>query len=55
MKCPHCGKPINPAALLGSAGGKAGTGKAKARTSEQARAAVLARWKRVKTQKRSAH
>jgi hypothetical protein len=29
---------------LGRLGGKAGTGKAKARTSEQARAAVMARW-----------
>ena len=31
--------------LSGRKGGKAGTGKAKARTSEQARAAVNARWK----------
>lgn len=29
-------------------GGKAGTGKAKARTSEQARAAVMARWAKKK-------
>jgi hypothetical protein len=29
---------------IGRIGGKTGTGKAKARTSEQARAAVLARW-----------
>ena len=29
---------------LGKKGGKAGTGKAKARSSEQARAAVNARW-----------
>ncbi len=35
----------NPAAvLLGSLGGKAGTGKAKARTSKQARLAALKRW-----------
>jgi hypothetical protein len=33
---------------LGRKGGKAGTGKAKARTSEQARAAVMARWKKAK-------
>lgn len=33
------------AAALGSKGGKAGTGKAKARTPEQARAAAYARWK----------
>ena len=29
-------------------GGKAGTGKAKARTSEQARAAVMVRWAKQK-------
>ena len=35
----------NPAAVsLGRLGGAAGKGKAKARTSEQARAAVQARW-----------
>ena len=44
MKCPHCGKRINPAKLLGSAGGKAGSGKAKARSPEQARAAALKSW-----------
>ena len=39
----------NPYAVaLGKKGGKAGTGAAKARTSEQARAAVLARWARRK-------
>lgn len=39
----------NPAAVaLGKLGGKAGTGKAKARTSEQARAAVMARWAKRK-------
>ena len=32
---------------LGRLGGKAGTGAAKARTSEQARAAVQARWKNL--------
>lgn len=37
---------------LGRLGGKAGTGKAKARTSEQARAAAQARWKRSKTKAR---
>lgn len=41
----------NPAAVaLGRLGGKAGTGSAKARTSEQARAAVLARWAKRKKQ-----
>ena len=35
----------NPAAVsLGRKGGKAGSGPAKARTPEQARAAALARW-----------
>lgn len=39
----------NPAAVaLGRLGGAAGTGKAKARTSEQARKAAMARWKRNK-------
>lgn len=39
----------NPAAVaLGRLGGKAGTGAAKARTSKQARAAVLARWAKAK-------
>ncbi|MGD1090055.1 MAG: hypothetical protein ABR955_15230 [Verrucomicrobiota bacterium] len=43
---------INRAAqALGRLGGKAGTGKAKARTSEQARAAVMARWNKVKARK----
>jgi len=38
----------NPHAVaLGRLGGAAGTGKAKARTSEQARRAVLARWGKV--------
>ena len=44
--------PKNPAAVtLGRLGGRAGTGKAKARTSEQARAAAMARWKKVKVKK----
>ena len=38
---------------LGRIGGKAGTGKAKARTSEQARAAAQARWNRAKTKARA--
>ena len=37
---------------LGRLGGKAGTGAAKARTSEQARAAVQARWKKHRKTKR---
>lgn len=48
--------PKNPAAVaLGRLGGKKGgraTGPSKARTSEQARAAVLARWAKVKKAKR---
>ena len=37
----------NPAAVsLGRKGGKAGTGKAKARSSEAARSAVLKRWEK---------
>lgn len=42
-------KKKNAAAVaLGSLGGKAGSGAAKARTSEQARAAVRARWAKHK-------
>jgi len=37
-------------AEIGRKGGAAGTGKAKARTSEQARAAILVRWARVKAE-----
>lgn len=36
------------AVALGRLGGKAGTGAVKARTSEQARAAVAARWAKIK-------
>jgi len=43
----------NPAAVaLGRLGGKAGRGRAKARTSEQARAAAQARWAKRKSLKR---
>lgn len=38
-------------AKIGGVGGRNGTGKAKARTSEQARKAVNARWKKVKGEK----
>lgn len=39
----------NPAAVaLGRLGGKAGRGSKKARTSEQARAAVMVRWAKAK-------
>jgi hypothetical protein len=47
MKCPHCGKHINPAAMLGSAGGKT-KGATKARDPEKMRAAALKRWAAVK-------
>jgi hypothetical protein len=54
LACPHCGKPINVPALMRAAGGKAGRGKAKARSSEQARAAVMARWNKVKKKRLAA-
>ena len=38
-------------ASIGSAGGKAGRGKSKARTSAQARKAALARWAKKKPAK----
>lgn len=45
---------MNKAAqALGRLGGKAGKGKAKARTSEQARAAVMARWVKAKKRKKA--
>ena len=55
MKCPHCGKRINAAKLLGAKGGAAGKGSAKARSSEQARAAALAGWEKRKAAKREAN
>jgi hypothetical protein len=48
--CPHCHRVINLkhyAAFIGAMGGKA-KGPKKARTSEQARAAVRARWDKRK-------
>lgn len=47
MNCPHCKKNISDKAIarhLASKAGKKGKGAAKARTSEQARAAANARW-----------
>ena len=38
-------------AAIGSKGGKAGTGKSKARTSAQARKAARARWDKAKANK----
>lgn len=42
------------AAALGRRGGQAGRGRAKARTGEQARAAVAARWARYRAAKEAA-
>jgi len=50
MNCPHCNKPIPPrlaAAVMGAKGGKV-RGPSKARTSAQARNAVLARWAKAR-------
>lgn len=41
------------AVVAGRKGGKAGTGKAKARTSEQARLAVMVRWAKWRAAKSS--
>ena len=49
MKCPCCGVEVREehfACRSGSKGGKAGIGEKKARTSEQARVAVEARWRK---------
>ena len=49
MICPCCGKRVKRthfSCQAGAKGGAAATGKAKARTSEQARKAVNARWKK---------
>lgn len=54
MKCPICKKRVprsHFACESGSRGGKAGAGKAKARTSEQATAAINARWAKQKKAK----
>jgi hypothetical protein len=51
MNCPHCHKPLPPNIVdtrsTGSKGGKV-KGPSKARTSEQARAAIMARWAKHK-------
>jgi len=50
MNCPHCKKQIpakSAAAALGKLGGLA-TGPRKARTTEQARKAALARWEKFR-------
>ena len=43
-------KKCRAAVMLGRLGGKAGTGKSKARTSEQARAASLVRWAKFRAE-----
>jgi hypothetical protein len=50
VNCPHCHKPIPNAVDVRSIGSKGGKVKSplKARTSEQARAAVMARWAKRK-------
>ena len=49
MWCPGCKREVGSehfACVSGAKGGASGTGRAKARSSEQARAAAEARWKR---------
>lgn len=51
MNCPKCGVAIDTTDLakaLAAKGGRAGRGHAKARTTEQARAAAKVRWDKVK-------
>lgn len=51
MKCPMCEKEVGEehfACKSGAKGGTSGRGASKARTSEQARAAVEARWRKRK-------
>ncbi len=43
MNCPHCQKPINPAAMLGAKGGLT-KGDSKRRDPAKMRAASLKRW-----------
>ena len=54
MNCPHCQKPLPPHIVdnraIGSKGGKVKS-PLKARTSEQARAAINARWAKARAAK----
>jgi hypothetical protein len=50
LHCPKCGADVSK--VFAAAGGKAGTGTVKARTSAQARAAVEARWAKRKKKKK---
>jgi len=47
----HIGRVNRAAQQLGRRGGKAGTGKAKARTREQARIAAMARWNKARARR----
>lgn len=54
FKCPKCGTSLDTTDLakaLAAKGGRAGRGHAKARSTEQARAAAKVRWDRVKERK----
>lgn len=56
MNCPHCHKPIPNAVdvrKIGSKGGKV-KGPSKARTTDQARAAVEARWAKYRAKRKQA-
>ena len=53
--CPGCGEKVTIehfACKSGAKGGAAGTGEVKARSSEQARAAVKARWEKYRESKK---
>jgi len=56
LYCPVCKKEVEPehfSCVSGAKGGAAGTGKAKARSSDQARAAVCIRWAKKYIQDRA--
>jgi hypothetical protein len=56
MNCPHCNKPLPPNIVdtraTGSKGGKV-KGPSKARTTDQARAAVEARWAKYRAKQKA--
>jgi hypothetical protein len=54
ITCPHCGQPLTPKFIYESFGKLAGrtTGKAKARTHEQAQKAAAARWEKWRADKK---
>jgi hypothetical protein len=53
IECPHCGHELSPEFVKRSAGKIVGwvCGRAKAHSSETARAAVMVRWAKVKANK----